>query len=201
MTRSMRRREFVGLIGGAAAWPLAARAQQPAMPAIGYLGAGAPEASANRVVAFRKGLSEMGYVEGRNLVIEYRWASNDTDRLSESLADLVRRRVAVVVIPAYTAGTLAAKAATTTIPIVFTSGADPVQIGFVASLNRPGGNVTGIHSMNVELMPKRIGLLHELSPGATRFALLSETSSLNEGVRVAASTIGREIELLTAKTP
>src|SRR4051812_37104064 len=149
----MRRREFITLLSGAAgAWPVAARAQQAGMPVVGYLYAGSPEGGATRTEAFRKGLGEMGYVEGRNVAVDYRFVSNELDRLPESIADLVRRRVAVIIVSPGAAAVLAMKAATTTIPIVFFGGFDPVQIGIVASLNRPGGNVTGIASMNIEIM-------------------------------------------------
>ena len=200
----MKRREFITFVGGVTAWPLTTRAQQAAMQVVGYLSLGVPEADTRRVAAFRKGLSDGGYVEGRNVAIEYRWALNDTDRLSELAADLVRRRVAVVATPGIAAA-LAAKAATKTIPIVFQGAADPVQIGLVASLNRPAGNITGVNSMNVELAAKRLGLLHALLPGASRFAVLVNPNipvaeSLIADARAAASTIGREIEVLTAST-
>src|SRR5262245_25578895 len=171
--RMMRRREFTTLLGGAAVvWPLAAPAQQTAMPVIGYIDAGSPEPAAHLVSAFRGGLGETGFVEGRNVAIEFRWAHNNNERLAELAADLVRRRVAVIVAPQSTAAVMEAKAATRTIPIVFGTGSDPVQAGLVTSLNRPGGHITGITFMNVEITAKRFGLLHELLPNATRFGVL-----------------------------
>jgi putative ABC transport system substrate-binding protein len=172
------------------------------MPVIGYLDSGSPEPS--QVVAFHKGFSESGYVEGRNVAIEYRWAHNEVDRLPELAADLVHRRVAVIVTSAIAAA-LAAKAATTTIPIVFGTGADPIQEGLVASLNRPGGNVTGVTGISVELTPKRLGLLHELLPRAARFAVLvnpndPNAASMITNVRAAASTVGRQVEVFFAST-
>jgi ABC-type uncharacterized transport system substrate-binding protein len=189
--------------GLAAAWPLAARAQQLPMPVIGTLFAGSPEQTATQVAAFRSGLSETGYVEGRNVRIEYRWANNDLDQLPELAADLVRRRVAVLVVPVDTPSAHAAKAATTTIPIVFGTSIDPVQSGLVASLNRPGGNVTGITSMNTDLAAKRLGLLRELLPEATRFAVLvnprgPSTASIAEELQSAVSKIGGQIEVVAA---
>jgi ABC-type uncharacterized transport system substrate-binding protein len=200
----MRRREFITLLGGAAAvCPLAAGAQQPTIPVIGYLSHGSPEQTAALVAAFRKGLSETGFIEGRNVAIEYRYAYNETDRLPELAADLVRRQVAVIATPG--TSPIAAKAATTTIPIVFSTGADPVQGGLVASLNRPGGNVTGISYMNVELSAKRLGLLHELLPGAASFGVLidpanSSAQFILTDLQSAASAIGRHIEALSAGT-
>jgi putative ABC transport system substrate-binding protein len=201
----MNRRDFITLLGGAAvAWPLAARAQQPALPVVGFLRDSSPEAGADTARAFRKGLNETSYVEGRNVAIEYRWASiEDIARLPELALDLVSRRVAVIATPNSTPAAVAAKAATTTIPIVFGMAADPVQIGLVASLNRPGGNVTGINSMNVELEAKRLGLLHELLPSATRFAVLVNPTnptaqSVTRNAQAAAATIGLHIEVLTA---
>ena len=192
----MRRREFVSLLGGAAAWPLAARAQQASMPVVGFLNHGSPERMGNFLAAFRTGLSEGGFVEGRNVAIEFRWAQFDNDRLSELAADLVRRRVSVIATPVSTPAALAAKAATGTIPIVFGIGTDPVQTGLVASLNRPGGNVTGVSAVNVELTAKRLGLLHELIPRADRFAALVSPNDPNaeaftSDAQSAAVAIGR----------
>ena len=206
MTAKMKRRDFIALLGGAAAaWPLAARAQQPAVPVIGILHFGSPEANVNVMAAFRQGLGEAGYVDGRNVAIEYRWAYNDVDRLPQLAADLVRRRVALIVTPANMVVAFAAKAATTTIPIVFNTGTDPVKAGLVASLNRPGGNITGVSFMNVQLGAKRLGMLRELLPKAMRFAILvnrsnPDTDSVVADLRSAAASIGCEIEVLDADT-
>jgi putative ABC transport system substrate-binding protein len=201
----MKRRAFITLLGGAAAWPLTARAQQQAIPVVGYLGATSPEPNAHIVAAFRKGLSEAGYVEDRNVTIEFRWAHNEFGRLPELAADLVRRRVAVIATPGSSVAPLAAKSVTTAIPILFSAAADPVQRGLVVSLNRPGGNVTGISSMSLELGAKRLGLLNELLPRAVRFGMLLSPSSpsfesFKLGAQEAAVAIRREIEFFNVRT-
>jgi ABC-type uncharacterized transport system substrate-binding protein len=201
----VKRRDFIALIGGAATWPLAAQAQQAAMPAVGFLGLGSPEAFASLTAALRKGLSETGYIEGQNVAIEDRFAYNKLDRLPALAAELVDRRVAVIAAVGGTSPAVAAKAATSTIPIVFAFGGDPVQLGLVASLNRPGSNVTGVTTMGGEVAAKRLGLLHELRPKATLFAVLVDPHSpLTEptirDLQAAAAAIGRQIEVLIAGT-
>ena len=170
----MRRREFIAGLGSAAVWPMVSRAQQAAMPVVGYLSVqSADDDYKNFIVPFFQGLKEAGYVEGQNVAVEYRWAENQADRLPALAADLVRRRVAVIVAPS-TAAALTAKAATTAIPIVFAIGGDAVALGLVASLNRPGANVTGITNLTVELKPKQLQLLHEVIPSAASFGVLAE---------------------------
>jgi len=201
----MRRREFITLLGSAAAWPLAARAQQPALPVIGYIGSSSAEVNVKRVSAFRKGLGDTGFVEGRNVTIEFRWAQGREERMPDLVADLIRRGVAVIATPANTAGALAAKAATSTIPIVFGAGGDPVGLGLVDSMNRPGGNVTGVNILNVELTAKRLGLLRELAPRATRLAALTNPASvMSDGivrnVQASTSTLGLPVDILRASS-
>jgi putative tryptophan/tyrosine transport system substrate-binding protein len=203
---TVKRREFITLIGGAAAaWPLAARAQQAAVPVLGYLGAQSPAAFASRVTAFRQGLGEAGYVEGRNVAIEFRWAEGQHDRLPALAAELVARRVAVIVAPGGAPAAIAAKSVTTTIPIVFEMGADPIAMGLVTSLNRPGGNLTGVSSLNVEVTPKRLEILREAIPTATVVAvLLNPTSptadSQLRNLQEAARALGLQLHVLHASS-
>jgi putative tryptophan/tyrosine transport system substrate-binding protein len=200
----MRRREFLGLAAGAAtAWPLAARAQQPAIPVIGFLNSRSAEDAAHLIVTFRSGLAERGYVEGRNLVIEYRWGLGDYDRLPDMALELVRRPVAVLVASGGEPAALAAAAATKTVPIIYVIGGDPVEEGLAASFNRPGGNATGVTLGTTLLEPKRFGLLHELVPQATRFAVLLNprfpgSEIQTRDVKAAASATGVQIEIMRA---
>jgi putative tryptophan/tyrosine transport system substrate-binding protein len=199
----MRRREFISFLGGATAWPLGARAQQAPIPVVGFMSARSADDSVRLVAAFRQGLAEAGYVEGRNVALEFRWAEDQNDRLVALAADLVRRQVTVIVADS-TPGALAAKVATATIPIVFSLGSNPVEVGLVASLNRPGGNLTGVTTLNVEVGPKRLELLHELVPTATVVALLVNPTSPNlaettaKDLRAAARTLGLQIHVLHA---
>jgi putative tryptophan/tyrosine transport system substrate-binding protein len=201
-----RRREFITLLGGAAAaWPRAARAQQP-MPVVGFINGGSADVYARELAAFRLGLKETGYVEGQNVTVEYHWLEGKFDQMPELAADLVRRRVAVIVTPANTPGALAAKAATTTIPIVFGVSQDPVQLGLVASLARPGGNATGVNFFTQEVAAKRLRLLHDLVPKAVRVAVLvnpvvaSIAETTIRDVQQGAATIGLQIQILYAST-
>jgi putative ABC transport system substrate-binding protein len=201
----MRRRQFIAGLGSAAAWPVVARAQQPAMPVIGLLSPQSAEDDyKNRTVPFLQGLKETGYVEGQNVAVEYQYAMEEFDRLPALAADLVRRRVAVIVASG-TAAVLAAKAATTTIPIVFSSGSDPVALGLVASLNRPGANLTGSSTLSVQLAPKQLQLLHELIPNAARFGVLADPTfpglqSIITDLQAAALTLGLQLVVVDVRT-
>ena len=202
----MRRREFITILGGAAVvWPLAASAQQTAMPVVGFVNFASAKGYTTQLAAFLKGLSETGYVDGRNVAIEYRWAEGRSDRLPAMVADLVHRQVAVIAATT-TPAALAAKAATTTIPIVFETGGDPVQLGLVASLSRPGGNVTGVTQTNVETVPKRLQFLHEVLPTASIVALLVDPAEPalaevdTKELQAAARTLGLELHVLNAST-
>jgi putative ABC transport system substrate-binding protein len=199
----MRRRQFITLLGGAAAWPVTARAQQQSMPVVGFLNSASADGYANLVVAFRDGLKDAGFVEGQNVAIEFRWANEEYDRLPALAADLVQRRVTVIVATGIGVTALAAKAATTTIPIVFAIGADPLRNGLVASLSRPEGNVTGATLLDGELMPKRLGLLHELLPTATTIGLLENPNNPTHEVTArdidaAARTLGLRTHFVKA---
>ena len=201
----MRRREFITLLGGAVTWPFAAHAQQPAMPVIGFLDLRSPDGLADRLRAFRQGLKDTGYVEGENVAIEYRWAENRIDRLPELAAELTRRKVAVITTIGGTAPALAAKLASSIIPVVFLVSEDPVRLGLVTSLSRPGGNLTGINFFSGELTAKRLGLLRELVPAATRVAVLvnptgTDAENTLRDVEPAARVMGLQIQVLNAST-
>jgi putative tryptophan/tyrosine transport system substrate-binding protein len=201
----MKRREFIGLFSGAVTtWPLGVRAQQPPMPVVGFLNGASPDSYERQVAAFRDGLMEGGYVEGRNVAIEYRWAEGHYDRLPAMAADLVNRKVAVIAATS-TPANLVAKAATKTIPIVFTTGSDPVQLGLVASLSHPGGNVTGVTTLQVEVAPKRLELAHELMPNATTMALLVNPTNpidkdLTTDAQASARAFGLQLKVIHAST-
>jgi putative tryptophan/tyrosine transport system substrate-binding protein len=203
----VKRREFISLLGGvAAAWPIEAHAQQPAMPVVGFLNAASPDTNTDRLRAFRQGLKEIGFIEGENVAVEYRWAENQFDRLPTLAAELVRRQVAVIVATGGSIPALAAKAATTTVPIVFTVPEDPVRSGLVASLARPGGNATGINFFSVELVAKRLEILREMVPATTRIAVLinptnaADIETTMRDVAAAARAMGLQIQVLKANT-
>jgi putative tryptophan/tyrosine transport system substrate-binding protein len=202
----MNRREFITLLGGAAAWPFAARAQRPTLPIVGFVNGASADVSGDRLRAFRQGLSEAGYVEAQNVTVEYHWLDGQYDRLPALLADLVRRRVAVIAAPIDTAVAIAAKAATATIPIVFGVGEDPVKLGLVASLARPGGNATGINVLNQEVYAKRLALLHDLVPKAVHVAVLvgpvnaTNANAVLQDMQEGARGIGLQLHPLNART-
>ena len=204
----MRRRNFISLLGGAAAWPLVAGAQQPAMPVVGFLNAASGDQFAHVVDAFRVGLNELGYVEGRNVTIEYRWADGHYERLPALATDLVRRQAKVIATGSATSAALAAKEATSAIPIVFMLGTDPVEVGLVASLSRPGGNLTGVTTLNVEIVPKRVEVLRELLPATSVMAVLVNPINYSGTIeadlrqaRSAAQTLGvQAVQVLQAST-
>jgi putative tryptophan/tyrosine transport system substrate-binding protein len=202
----MRRREFIGLLGCAAGWPLVARAQQPAMPVIGYLGAETSERFATRLTAFRQGLNEMGYDDGRNVKIEFRWANGQSSRLAELADQLVRQRVTVIATPGSGVAALAAKGATKAIPIVFETGLDPISVGLVTSLSRPEGNITGVTSLNVDLLPKGLELLRELIPQSKAFAVLVNPANrvnfeiVTKGLEAASRTFGLQLHYLNVSS-
>jgi len=212
MIAKLKRREFITLLGAAAAWPLVARAQQPAMPVIGFLSSRSPGESADLVAAFRRGLAEGGYVEGQNVSLEFRWGEGRYERLTAYAVELVRRAVTVIVTAGGDPAAQAAKAATATIPIVFVSGSDPVKVGLVASLNRPGGNITGVHMLILSLGAKRLGLLHELMPAANPVGILVnpnfadaltqlrdvEDAAQSLGLKLVVQKAGTEFEFETA---
>ncbi len=206
MASHIGRRKFLATLGGAAAWPLAARAQQPAMPVVGLVTIRSADGSARNAAAFRKGLNEPGTTEGQDVMVEYHWLDGHYDRLPAVMADLVHRRVAVIATPGFSAGAQAAKAATTTIPIIFGVGEDPVRLGLVASLARPGDNTTGIHSVSQEVMAKRLGLFHDLVPKASRIAVLVNPANqpiaeaMSRDMPEAARAIGLQIQVLKAST-
>jgi putative tryptophan/tyrosine transport system substrate-binding protein len=205
MAIHIQRREIIVTLGSAVVWPLAAHAQQSAMPVVGFLHSSSPGGYASRAAAFRQGVNEGGYIEGRNVTIEYRWAEGHNDRLPELAADVVRRKVTVIAATT-TPAAFAAKAATATIPVVFVTAGDPVKLGLVASLNRPGGNLTGVTTSNVEVAPKRLEALHEIIPTATTFALLINSSSptlaesTTRDVRASARTLGVKLHVVSATT-